>query len=246
MNTTRSVPVRRVGLFIALLAGAFLLAVALPRGSAATQSQSAARRCAKGFVKVKGKCVCPKTKVRKGARCVARTVPGGIPGGTSGATPGGAAGTPAGADDGPPFSPPSANLSGQAAADKLLPYLTNATFTDCTAMFPNCAGTQEHRYGFFASGVMYYCRLTGVSGADIINAPAPFQIIGAEQNTTGEWGVTVQLQSYGNTTYYTWDVRPSGAVTGSYWGPGSSPYTDAPTEQLSGLTWVRGARDCTW
>ncbi len=152
--------------------------------------------------------------------------------------------TPPAATDGPPFSPPGHDLTGTEAANAILPFLANSTFTDCVTGFPTCA--YEERYGHFADGTMYYCRLTPTSGSDIINAGHAFQIIGADQKADGSWAVTLKVVSYGDAlTYYTWSVTTGGVATGLYWGPGANPQTD-PGTQIGPLQWVRGARNCSY
>lgn len=200
-----------------------------------------AKRCAKGFVRRKGRCVCPKGKVRKGRRCAKKPATQN-PTPTTGSPSPGTPTTPP-AVDGPPFSPPGKDLTGQDAANAILKYLANSTFTDCVTGWPTCA--VEQRYGHFADGNMYYCRLTPTSGSDIINAAAPFQIVGADQKADGSWAVTLQIASYGNTTHYTWSVTAAGVATGIYWGPGTDPRVDQG-EGIGPLQWVRGARNCSY
>lgn len=144
------------------------------------------------------------------------------------------------------FGTPGKDTVGQTAYDAIKGFLADSTFTDCPAKWPNCA--VEYRYGHFANGNVYYCRLTSTSGSDIINGASPItQILGAEQHADGSWAVSYARNSYGNTVYYTWRVSATGAVTGLYWGPGTTdPSTAAPTEQITGLVWVRGARDCSY
>ncbi|HEY5144297.1 MAG TPA: hypothetical protein VII98_12430 [Solirubrobacteraceae bacterium] len=234
----------------ATVAAALLVAVvcSLPAGAGA--APPTVKRCAKGFVRKHGRCVCPKTKVRHGKRCVARkkttpttgtpTTPAPTPG-----TPTTPAPSPPAAADGPPFSPPGHDITGATAAKAILPFLANSTFTDCVTGFPTCS--YEERYGHFADGTMYYCRLTPTSGSDIINAGHAFQIIGADQKADGSWAVTLQIASYDNqSTYYTWSVTTTGVATGLYWGPGSNPQTDPATQSLGPLRWVRGARNCSY
>ena len=154
--------------------------------------------------------------------------------------------TPVTPGNGPLFGTPGTDKVGQAAYDAIKGFLADSTFTDCPATWPNCA--VEYRYGHFANGNVYYCRLTNTSGSDIINGASPItQILGAEQHADGSWAVSYARDSYGNTVYYTWRVSAAGDVTGLYWGPGTTdPSTAAPTEQISGLVWVRGARDCSY
>ncbi|MCU0312933.1 MAG: hypothetical protein MUC84_02580 [Solirubrobacteraceae bacterium] len=231
-----------------LLTGALIAAAPAPAAPAlAPDGQAAAtkKKCKKGFVRKKGRCVCPKGKVKKGSRCVTRRktpvtpVPGPAP-----ATPAPNAPTTPPAADGPPFSPPGRDLTGTEAANALLKFVANSSFTDCVPGWPNCA--VEERYGHFADATMFYCRLTSTSGADIINQGRSFQIIGAEQKADGGWGVTLQVASYDNqAVYYTWSVTTAGVATGLYWGPGKDPRTDQG-EGLGPLQWVRGARNCSY
>lgn len=167
--------------------------------------------------------------------------------GGGGTTPGGT--TPGGTTPGTPslFGTPGTDSVGQPAYDAIKGFLADSTFTDCPARWPNCA--VEQRYGHFANGNVFSCRLTSVgAGSDIINGASPItQILGAEQHADGSWAVSYARDSYGNTVYYTWHVSATGQVTGLYWGPGTTdPSTTAPTEQISGLVWVRGARDCSY
>ena len=232
-----------------VLTALLITAVAVAPAHAAP---SKVTHCKKTFVRKHGKCVCPTGKVRHGAKCVAkRKTPAkkpatGTP--TTPTTPGTPSpGTPTtpGPVDGAPFAPPGHDITGTEAANAILPFLANSSFTDCPAMFPACA--VEERYGHFASGVMYYCRLTPTPGSDIINAGHAFQIIGADQKADGSWAVTLKVVSYGDAlTYYTWSVSTTGVAYGLYWGPGSNPTTDAPSQRIGPLQWVRGARDCSY
>ncbi len=227
-----------------------------PAGAVAAKTKAKSKRCKPGFVRSHGHCGCPKGKVRKGSKCVrtpkkkapakkptTQTTP--KPSTTPTTTTTTTTPAPAPPTDGPPFAPPGHDLTGNPAAQAILPFLANSTFTSCVAGWPNCS--VEERYGHFADGSFYYCRLTPSSGSDIINAAHPFTIIGADQKADGSWAVTLQVFSYGNAlTYYTWTVATNGATTGLYWGPGSNPQTNAPTQQITGLQWVRGARNCSY
>lgn len=239
---------RRPGAVITASLLLVAIAAAGPAGAASTPptqaSAAAKKKCRKGFVRKKGRCVCPKGKARRGTRCVAKKKVAPKPGTpTAGAPTPGAPTTP-GPVDGPPFAPPGRDLTGTEAANKILPFLANSTFTDCVTGWPTCA--VEERYGHFADATMFYCRLTATSGSDIINAGHQFQIIGADQKADGSWAVTTQIASYGSTTYYTWTVSTTGVTTGLYWGPGSDPRVNAPTQSVGPLQWVRGARNCSY
>jgi len=234
-----------------LLVCALLLAVpAIAHAGTSPASGAKAKACKKGFARKKGRCVCPKAKVRKGKRCVARKPAKKKPATTAPTPTAPVAPTPAtpaptGPADGPPFSPPGHDITGTEAANAILPFLANSTFTDCPTGFPTCP--YEERYGHFGDGSMYYCRLTPTSGSDIINSAHPFQIIGADQKADGSWAVTLKIAPDATTlTYYTWTVTSAGVATGLYWGPGSSPQTDPATQQIGPLRWVRGARNCSY
>ena len=163
-------------------------------------------------------------------------------GGNGGGDSGGGTG---GGGSGPLFTPPGRDLTGNEAAQAIVPYLSNSTFTDCVPGWPNCA--VENRYGHFASGEMFYCRLTNTSGSDIVNAGHPFQIVGADMKADGSWGVTLRVVSYGDAiTYYTWQVSTTGVAYANYWGPGLTPGVDSPSQSIGPLQWVRGARNCSY
>ena len=217
-------------------------AAAAPGAPPPTGAAAKAKKCKKGLVRRKGRCVCAKGKVRRGARCV--TVKKKIaPAPTPGAPTPGAPTTP-GATDGPPFAPPGKDLTGTPAANAILPFLANSTFTDCPlGIGAGCA--VEERYGHFGDGTMYYCRLTPTAGSDIINSAHPFQIIGADQKADGSWAVTLKVDSYGQLVYYTWSVTAQGVANGLYWGPGKDPQSEAPA-QIPPLQWIRGARNCSY
>lgn len=242
---------RRAPVLVTLL---LLVALALagPAGAPASDSPrpaaaaKAKKKCKKGFVRKKGRCVCPKGRTRKGSRCVTvkKKRPAATPAPTPGApTPG--APTAPGPTDGPPFAPPGKDLTGSPAANAILPFLANSTFTDCVTGWPTCA--VEERYGHFADATMFYCRLTSSSGSDIVNQGRAFQIIGADQKADGSWAATIQVASYDNqAVYYTWNVSTTGVANGLYWGPGASPQSDPPTQAVGPLQWVRGARNCSY
>ena len=237
---------RRVALLTlpALLAAALAAPASGAAGEPAAVPAAKAKTCKKGFVRKKGRCVCPKGKTKRRAKCVTVKKKQAAPKTPAAGTPTPGAPTTPGPTDGPPFAPPGRDLTGTEAANRLLPYLVNSSFTDCVTGWPTCA--VEQRYGHFADGTMFYCRLTSSAGSDIVNAGAPFQIIGAEQKADGSWALTTQVESYGNTTFYTWTVTAAGVATGLYWGPGSDPRADPATQAVGPLQWVRGARNCSY
>lgn len=241
-------------LVITLLLSALALTVstagAAPAGNGSPVAGSAAKakKCKKGFVRKRGRCACPKGKVRHGSKCRAKKKATAKPKTGTPTTPGTPTpGTPTtpGPVDGPPFSPPGHDITGTEAANAILPFLANSTFTDCPTGFPTCP--YEERYGHFANATMFYCRLTPTSGSDIINSAHAFQIIGADQKADGSWAATLKVVSYNDElTYYTWTVTAAGAASGLYWGPGANPQTDAPSQRIGPLQWVRGARNCSY
>lgn len=141
------------------------------------------------------------------------------------------------------FGTPATALTGRPALEALQPYLANARFTDCVAGWPNCA--VEERYSAFPNGDHWYCRLTSSSGSDIKAYGSSLTITGAQQATDGSWAISYAIMSYGNITNYRWDVTPLGAATGQYWGPNVST-AGPPSQVISGMQWVRGARDCSY
>jgi hypothetical protein len=207
---------------------------------------------AKRIIGLAGAAIKVKLRSAAGTRTLSTRVAGATtPGG--GTTPGGEttpgdpiSGTPPGGGTGPLFPAPARATTGNEAFEAIKGYCADSRFTDCPAMWPNCAGALEHRYSHFANGDQYYCRLTATSGSDIRSYGQIAQISGAEHNADGSWGVEYYLSSYGNTTFYSWRVSPDGAVTGQYWGPGQSPSSGPATEVITGLQWVRGARDCSY
>jgi hypothetical protein len=108
----------------------------------------------------------------------------------------------------------------------------NSRFTDCPPGWPNCA--VEERYNHCAgggqSGNQEYHRLTPSSGSDI-HAYGQYSVTGAAAHPDGSWGVEYQLASYGNTTFYSWNVAANGSVTGLYVGPSGEQ------QQLGPLQW---------
>jgi hypothetical protein len=139
------------------------------------------------------------------------------------------------------FGTPSAPLVGQPALDALLPYFTNARFTDCPLGWPNCA--VEERYGIYANGNQWYCRLTFSSGADIHSFGNNLTVTGASQAVDGSWAISYAILTYSNIVNYRWDVSPLGAATGAYWREGVN-VNGPPTSTMTGMQWMRGAMDC--
>ncbi|MFN8182904.1 MAG: hypothetical protein U0R23_00605 [Candidatus Nanopelagicales bacterium] len=143
----------------------------------------------------------------------------------------------------PLFATPGVDRIGQAAWDAVRDYFANSTLTDCPAGWPNCA--VEIRYGIFADGTQWYCRLTPTAGSDIRSVGNILNILGAEQKADGAWGVSYTLNSYGDVTTYTLRVAANGSASVQYWGPGAST-SGPPTSVDTGLLWMRGAKDCSY
>lgn len=144
----------------------------------------------------------------------------------------------------PLFTAPGVDSTGNAAWEAVKGYFANSTLTDCPAGWPNCP--VEQRYGYFADGTTWYCRLTSTSGSDIRSQATITQIVGAEQKADGSWAVSYQDLAYGYNHFYTVRVSANGAGTVQYWASGVDPNTSAPSEVYTGLQWMRGAKDCSY
>lgn len=142
------------------------------------------------------------------------------------------------------FPPPNHASTGDEAYNIIVKYFADSRFTNCPAGWPNCQ--VEERYSHFANGKQAYCRLTSVSGADILAYGDIMKIIGADLFADGSWAVKYSLYSYETVVYYTWIVSANGNVNGYYWRPGLNPETDLPSQEITGLHWVRGALDCSY
>jgi hypothetical protein len=127
-------------------------------------------------------------------------------------------------------------LEGEATKPFLQKYLANSTFTDCPAGWPNCA--VEQRYSHTSSGSFYYCRLTSVSGADIINGARGYQVKNAVVNADGSWLFNEDVEGGG---FYEWSVSTTGVVTGAY------SFNGGAFEQLGPFAYLGGiAKDCSY
>lgn len=179
---------------------------------------------AKIKVKVKGKNKTLKTTVQATSNTPQPTTPGG--------------GSP------PLFAAPGVDREGDVAYQAVKEYFLNATLTDCPAGW-GVGCSVEQRYGIFADGTQWYCRLTPTSDADIRSVGTIIQILYAAQKADGAWRVDYAMNSYGDLVYYSVNVAANGAANVLYWGPGSDP-NGAATDQTSGLVWIRGAKDCSY
>lgn len=175
-----------------------------------------------------------KLKVGKKKKTLTASVPG-LPPAPEPPTP---PGTPP-----PLFAAPGVDRTGNEAWEAIKGYFADSTVTTCPAAWPNCA--VEERYGFFANGTHWYCRLTPTSQSDIRSVGTIQQIIGAEQKADGAWGVSFALDSYGNTVYYSVRVAANGSADVQYWGPGADT-NSPPTSVNTGMIWMRGAKDCSY
>ncbi len=208
-----------------------LAAVAIVPAGASTGggTAQASKKCPKGkklvVVKKNGKVVRKNGKPVK--KCVKRK-PKPVPCRTAGAS---CALPPA-----PLFEAPGKVLEGDATKPFLQKYLLNSTFTDCPAGWPNCA--VEQRYSHTAGGSFYYCRLTSVSGADIINGARAYEVQNAKVNADGSWLFNEKIEGGG---FYEWSVSTTGVVVGAY------SFNGGPVEQLGPFTYLGGvAKDCSY
>lgn len=141
------------------------------------------------------------------------------------------------------FAAPGVDRIGNDAWEAIKGYFLDSTFTNCPGGWSTCGA--EERYGHFANYTTVYCRLSAIGG-DITNYPKPMEIIGAEQKADGSWGVSYYFDyGDGGDRVYTWYVQPDGSASGRYW-YNRNPNTDAPTEVMTGMVWLRGAKDCTY
>ncbi|MEX2106728.1 MAG: hypothetical protein WD810_07495 [Solirubrobacterales bacterium] len=187
-------------------------------GDGATSSTKKKKKCPKGYKL--------KTVTRHGKKVKkCRKVKG--KGGGTGA-PGGQTGL---------FEAPGRKLEGNEAIPFLQRYLANSTFTDCPAGWPNCA--VEQRYSHTSGGSFYYCRLTSVSGADIINGARSYQVQNAVVEADGSWTFNELVES-GGRAFYEWHVATNGVVNGAY------QFESNAIEQIGPLQYVPGARDCSY
>lgn len=143
----------------------------------------------------------------------------------------------------PLFTAPGVDRTGNEAWEAIKGYFANSTVTDCVAGWPNCA--VETRYGYFESGTHWYCRLTPNSGSDIKSVGTIQEIVGAGQKADGSWAVSFRMDSYGDTVHYTVRVAANASATVEYWGPGVNT-GGPPSDVTTGLTWMRGAKDCSY
>jgi hypothetical protein len=153
-------------------------------------------------------------------------------------------GTPGGGTQ-PLFAAPGVDRTGQEAYDAVKGYLANSTLSDCADPrgWPYCQ--VEERYGIFENGTQWYCYLTPNGGSDVKSVATIVQPLYAEQKADGAWRVDYQADSYGNTVYYSVNVAANGAAVVNYWGSGADT-SGPPTNQYSGLRWMRGAKDCSY
>ncbi len=219
-------------LVLALIGSLLMLPVAGADGPSSTakgkaKGASKGKKCGKGkraVIVVKGgkrtkKC---KKKQKPKVACPAAA-------GASCAAPGPA----------PLFDPPGQQLQGEAARPFLERYLVNSTFTDCPAGWPNCA--VEQRYSHTSSGLFYYCRLTSVSGADIINGGRAYAVKNAVVQPDGSWTFNEEVENSGGSSFYEWSISTGGVVTGAY------SFSGGPFEAIGPLQYLGGvAKDCSY
>jgi hypothetical protein len=214
---------------LAIVTSLLLLPAAGAAGDTPSQAQ-ASKKCPKGkklvVVKKNGKVVRKNGKPVK--KCVKRKthLPACRTASASCAIPGPA----------PLFEAPGRKLEGSDAIPFLQKYLVNSTFTDCPAGWPNCA--VEQRYSHTSGGSFYYCRLTSVSGADIINGARAYEVKNAVVNADGSWIFNEVVEGGG---FYEWSVSTAGVVNGAY------SFNGGAVEQLAPLQYLGGvAKDCSY
>jgi len=144
----------------------------------------------------------------------------------------------------PLFAAPGVDRDGDPAYQAVKEYFLNSTLTDCPAGW-GVGCSVEQRYGIFADGTQWYCWLTPNSGSDKKSVGTILQILYAAQKADGAWRVDYAMNSYGDLVYYSVNVAANGAANVLYWGPGADP-NGAPSDQTSGLVWMRGAKDCSY
>ncbi len=144
----------------------------------------------------------------------------------------------------PLFAAPGVDREGDPAYQAVKEYFLNSTLTDCPAGW-GVGCSVEQRYGIFGDGTQWYCRLTPNSGSDIRSVGTITQILYTAQKADGAWRVDYAMNSYGDTVYYSVNVAANGSAAVLYWGPGVNPGGPA-SDQTSGLTWMRGAKDCSY
>jgi hypothetical protein len=137
----------------------------------------------------------------------------------------------------PLFDPPGKKLEGNDAKPFLEKYLINSTFTDCPAGWPNCAVEQRYSH---TSGGFYYCRLSSVSGADIINGAKNYQVQNVVVEADGSWTFNEQVENSGGSSFYEWHVATNGVVNGAY------QFNGGAIEQLGPLQYLHVAKDCSY
>lgn len=137
----------------------------------------------------------------------------------------------------PLFEAPGRKLEGNDAKPFLEKYLVNSTFTDCPAGWPNCS--VEQRYSHTSNG-FYYCRLTSVSGADIINGAKNYQVQNAVVEADGSWTFNEQVENSGGSSFYEWHVATNGVVNGAY------QFNGGAFEQIGPLQYLHVAKDCSY
>lgn len=131
-----------------------------------------------------------------------------------------------------PFEKPPGELTGEGAFAHISRYFVNSRFTDCPPGWPACAVEEQYNHcaGGGRTGNQEYHRYTPSSGSDI-NSYGQYQVTGAAAHPDGSWGVEYALASYGNQTFYSWNVAADGTVTGVYTGPSGEQ------QQLGPLKW---------
>ncbi len=129
--------------------------------------------------------------------------------------------------------------SGNEAVPFLEKYLFNSTFTDCPAGWPNCIGRaalQPHLWRLLLLLPPDLGRRAPTSST----APRPTRCRTSSSRPTAPGPSTSSVENSGGSSFYEWHVTTNGAVNGAY------QFNGGAFEQIGGLQYVSGARDCSY
>ncbi len=184
-----------------------------------------------------------KAKVKVRVKGKNKTLKTSIQGTGTNPTPG-TPGTPGGGSQ-PLFAAPGVDRVGGEAWDAIKGYFANSTLSDCADPrgWPYCQ--VEERYGIFDSGTQWYCYLTPDSRSDVKSVSSIQRLLFIQQKADGAWRVDYESIEYDKVVYYSVNVAANGAAVVNYWGSGADT-SGPPTNQYTGLQWMRGAKDCSY
>jgi hypothetical protein len=135
----------------------------------------------------------------------------------------------------PLFDPPGKKLEDEAARTYIERYLLNSRFTDCPA--GGC--DSERRYSHAANTNFFQCQLTPILGL-VVNFTSAFFFETGIVQPDGSWSFNEIVLKTGRPSFYDWIVAVDGTVTGFY-----NPANGSGIEEITGLRYAAGARDCT-